>query len=68
MPAAYPEPEQPKSPAASAAYTESGRQDDSPAQAAAAKADDTDIPGISDAELRELESLLQELAATFTIS
>ena len=51
-----------------AAYTESGRQDDSPAQAAAAKADDTDIPGISDAELRELESLLQELAATFTIS
>ncbi len=68
MPAACPEPEQPKSPAASAAYTESGRQDDSPAQAAAAKADDTDIPGISDAELRELESLLQELAATFTIS
>ncbi len=28
----------------------------------------TDIPGVSDAELRELEMLLQEIAATFTIS
>lgn len=33
-----------------------------------ADTDNTDIPGISDAELHELETLLQELASTFTIS
>lgn len=64
----YPEPAPPESAAASTPNTESGSQEDSLAQTAAAKADSTDLPGISDAELRELESLLQELATTFTIS
>ncbi|MBD5490080.1 MAG: hypothetical protein HDR13_15050 [Lachnospiraceae bacterium] len=35
---------------------------------AAYASEGTDIPGVSDAELRELEMLLQEIAATFTIS
>lgn len=37
-------------------------------QAPPAERDAADIPGISDSELRELETLLQELASTFTIS
>ena len=35
---------------------------------AAYASESTDIPGVSDAELRELEILLQEIAATFTIT
>ncbi|MBD5523823.1 MAG: hypothetical protein HDR04_05285 [Lachnospiraceae bacterium] len=35
---------------------------------AAYASEGTDIPGVSDAELKELEMLLQEIAATFTIS
>lgn len=44
-------------------------QTDKPETPATAYASENgDIPGVSDAELRELEMLLQEIAATFTIS
>lgn len=44
-------------------------QTDKPETPATAYASESgDIPGVSDAELRELEMLLQEIAATFTIS
>lgn len=43
-------------------------QTDKPETPAAYAPENGDIPGVSDAELRELEMLLQEIAATFTIS
>lgn len=47
---------------------ESEQTDKPEAPATAYASESGDIPGVSDAELRELEMLLQEIAATFTIS
>ncbi|MDE7131598.1 MAG: hypothetical protein K2O65_07340 [Lachnospiraceae bacterium] len=55
-------------PAAQSPVPESDRQNKPSDQEAAYASEGTDIPGVSDAELRELEMLLQEIAATFTIS
>lgn len=63
-----PETKQPQPPSVSTSDPEPDRLEDPTAQALSAETDSAEIPGISDAELRELESLLQELATTFTIS
>lgn len=47
---------------------ESEQTDKPETPATAYASENEDIPGVSDAELRELEMLLQEIAATFTIS
>lgn len=46
----------------------SGMQEQTETQTPPPETDGADIPGVSDSELRELEMLLQEIAATFTIS
>lgn len=63
-----PESKQSQPPSVSTSDPEPDRQDDPAAQTLSAETNNAEIPGISDAELRELESLLQELATTFTIS
>ena len=55
-------------PAAPNPMPESDGQNKQNDSEAAYASEGTDIPGVSDAELRELEMLLQEIAATFTIS
>lgn len=60
--------EPPDKPAASRSDILSEDMDSPAAEASAVGSDTAEIPGISDSELRELETLLQELASTFTIS
>ena len=58
----------PNNPATPNPVLESDGQNKQNGSEAAYASEGTDIPGVSDAELRELEMLLQEIAATFTIS
>lgn len=61
-------PEIQNNPATSTPVPESDGQNKPDNSEAVYASEGTDIPGVSDAELRELEILLQEIAATFTIS